>query len=111
MRMTRRAFVKAACITGAAVTPGCGLLEGMLGPPVNQSNGVIAFKRSGRGLRISNAAKLNNANKVYATAEAAADDPAHPGDNSKVVQITMNRQLFDRLFANGKTSSDLRHDL
>ena len=53
----------------------------------------------------------HSANHVYATFAAAANDPAHPGDTAKVVQITMNSDLFDQLFANGKTSADLRHDL
>jgi hypothetical protein len=73
--------------------------------------GVPVFRRSGRSRRISQAAKKHNANHVYATFRVAAADLAHPGDRSKVVQIVMNRDLFIRLFANGKLVADLRHDL
>jgi len=73
--------------------------------------GIQAFKRSGRKLRTSHAANKHNANHVYATRQAAAADPAHPGDRSQVVEITINRSLFKKLFASGRLSADLRHDL
>ena len=92
---------------GGAV--GC---EAILLPPiVGEGNGVPAFRRSGRGRRVSKAALKHNANHVYATREAAAADLAHLGDRSKVVEITMNRDLFVRFFADGKMSADLRHNL
>lgn len=89
---------------------GCGVF-GNFFPFIRFDNGVKAFKRSGRGRRTSNAADSHNASLIYATAQAAADNPPHPGDTSKVVEITINRQLFRKLFANGKTAADLRHVL
>ncbi|MBI4581571.1 MAG: hypothetical protein HY718_17870, partial [Planctomycetes bacterium] len=73
--------------------------------------GVIAFKRSGRGLRVSNAAKKHNANRRYKTAAAAEQDAAHPGDPSRVVQLVIPTALALRLFPPGRLVADLRHDL
>jgi hypothetical protein len=106
--LTRRGFLRAAGTLGVANVVGCTAL------PIGQGlggNGVPAFRRTGRGRRISNAAKKHNANRRYATRAAAEADLAHPGDTSRVVQITMNRDLFDRLFANGRLAVDLRRDL
>ena len=77
----------------------------------NLGNGVKVYKRSGRGIHVSNAAKLNNANKLFRTAAAAASGRAHPGDKSYVVDLIINKDTFNKLFAGGKTVADLRHDL
>lgn len=74
-------------------------------------NGVVAFRRSGRGRRVSRAALSHAANHLYPTAQDAAKDPAHPGDNTKVVQLIIPRQLFNQLFGAGQRSADLRHML
>ena len=71
--------------------------------------GVLAFRRSGRGRHVSNAAKKHNANRLYATREAALADPAHPGDKSKVVQVVISRSRHNALFADGTPIADLRH--
>jgi hypothetical protein len=69
---------------------------------------VVVFALSGRGRRISNAAKRHNANKRFRTALAAEANRAHPGDDSFVVRITLGRPEFDRLFGRGNLVADLR---
>ncbi len=95
--------MSAAAVAGAAATMGC--------PRRNTTNGVKVFKRSSRGIHVSNAAKKNNANKLFKTIFAAQNGRAHKGDNSYIVTLTINKQTFDKLFANGKVVADLRHDL
>lgn len=73
--------------------------------------GVIAFRRSGRGRHVSNAAKKNNANRLYANFQAAALGLAHPGDRSRVVSVVISAYMFDSLFRGGRVCVDLRHDL
>jgi len=97
-------------VFGLGSIVGCGVFP-LRFPFQRIDSGIKAFKRSGRKLHASNAANSHNANHVYPTRQAALADPAHPGDRSKVVEITVNRDLFEKLFANGKLSADLRHDL
>jgi hypothetical protein len=80
----------------------------MVGCPRPTSNGKIVFRRSGRGLHVSNAAKKQNANRFYRTRNAALGDAPHPGDNSKVVEITISQARFDQLFGGGNSIADLR---
>ena len=109
MRMrsiTRRQFVKVAGVLGVAQITGC--LQSFPFKP-GLGTGVIAYKRSGRGIKgISHAAKKHNANHVYSTFEAAMNDLPHPGDKSRVVEIAMNGNLHALLFANGNNTADLR---
>jgi len=100
-RLTRRAFLGLAASLGVVTTVGC--------PP--PQGGVIRFKRSGRGGHVSNAAKAHNANRLYATRLAATLDLAHPGDRSKVVQVTISQTLNQQLFGNGQLIADLRREL
>lgn len=72
---------------------------------------VVVHRRSGRGRHVSNAAKKHNANRLYATYSAAASDPAHPGDKSRIVKATISAALFAALFGDGRTMVDLRRDL
>lgn len=104
-RPTRRSLLRWIGSLALLVTAGC--------PNVLQplSGGVIVFRRSGRRLRISNAAKKHNANRLYLTAAAAAGDLPHPGDISRVVQVVISSALAARLFPSGKMIADLRHDL
>lgn len=68
-----------------------------------------AFKLSLRGRRGSNAAKNHNANMVFATAAAAEANRAHAGDTSRVVQIVVSADEFDRLFTSRNSlTADLR---
>ncbi len=100
LRLARRTFLATATAAGAAALSGC--------PPGDQRS-VVVYRRSGRGRHVSNAAKKHNANHVYADALVAALDKAHPGDNSKVVPITVSRAEYNRLFGNGGFIADLRH--
>jgi len=100
--VTRRAFLGASTSAAVLMATGCPLILGQ---------GIVVYKRSGRGLHVSDAAKKHNANHLYANRLAASLNPAHPGDNSNIVKITINRAMYDRLFPFGKTVADLRHDL
>jgi hypothetical protein len=60
------------------------------------------------GRRSSNAVKSKHAPCVCAPAPAAAADLAHPGDNSKVVQIVISRARWEALFGGGSEAVDLR---
>jgi len=95
--------MSAAVAAGATAAMGC--------PRRRTTNGVKVFKRSSRGIHASNAAKKNNFNKLYKTRLAAQQGKAHKGDNSYVVELVINKQTFNKLFANGKLVADLRHDL
>jgi len=100
--ITRRAFLSVAAATGLTLTVGCPP------PPDDTSNGVRVFKRSGRGLHVSNAAKKHNANRFYRTQQAASGDAPHPGDNSKVVSLTISREFHAQLFPGNRQIADLR---
>jgi hypothetical protein len=105
--ITRRQFVHAAGVLTVAHLSGC-VQPLPVGP--DSGGGVIAYKRSGRGIKgISRAAKAHNANRVYTTMEAALSDPPHLGDRSRVVQVTMNSQMHGDLFSDGNDIADLRH--
>jgi hypothetical protein len=70
---------------------------------------VQIFALSGRGRRISNAAKLNNANKRFAFPWVAEMGRAHPGDTSYVVPLTVDLETWNRWFGGGSLVVDLRH--
>jgi hypothetical protein len=76
-----------------------------------RTKSAIAFKRSGKGRHVSNAAKKHNANRVYATACAATRDAPHPGDKSKVVPISMSWDTYNNLFRHGRQVFDYRRDV
>lgn len=68
------------------------------------------FRLSSRGQRASQATKKNNANKLFASEEAADENRAHPGDNSRIVCFTISESSFNELFDNGNSSVvDLRN--
>ena len=75
--------------------------------PPDQDDSVAVFRRSKGGRRISQAALKRNANLIFRTREAATS-PAHPGDNSKIVEIRISRALFNLYFPGGRTMVDLR---
>ncbi len=104
--ITRRRILS---VGGAIVlTHAVGCVPGFQLPIVNPLQSRAAFRRSGRGGHVSNAAKMHNANRVYATQAAALSDPAHPGDRSKVVRITLSGQRHAELFNNDNLIADLR---
>ncbi len=102
LKMTRRTFLSLAASVGVMAFFGCTL-------PPGQS--VVVYRRSGRGRHVSNAAKKHNANRLYATEQAALLDLPHAGDRSKVVPFTISSGMYMGLFAGGKLAADLRHDL
>jgi hypothetical protein len=66
-----------------------------------------AYRRSAHGRRVSRAVKIRNANLRYKT-KHAADDPAHPGDTSKIVSIDISQATFMQWFGQGAHVIDLR---
>ena len=100
-QLTRRAFLGLAASLGVVTTAGC--------PP--RLRVVVVYKRSGRGGHESNASKKHSANHLYATRLAATLHLAHPGDHSKVVQVTISADRYDKLFGDGSLVADLRHVL
>jgi hypothetical protein len=79
---------------------------------IEANAGVMIYRLSLHGRRGSNAAKKHNANKRFATAEAADTHRAHPGDHSRVVPIIIGAAEFDRLFPSPDvTVADLRTTL
>ncbi|MDX9971602.1 MAG: hypothetical protein RBU21_01290 [FCB group bacterium] len=98
--LTRRTFLGVAVSAAALATVGC--------PRPSSGQGVKVYIRSGRGKRVSNAAKSHNHNHLYATRAAALANPAHPGDKSKVVSVVISQARYDRLFAGNRVAVDLR---
>jgi hypothetical protein len=101
-KMTRRTFLGLTASVGLMAFFGCTL------PP---SQSAVVYRRSGRGRHVSNAAKKHNANRLYATMEAAALDMPHAGDRSKIVSVTISYAMYAKLFSGGKSIADLRRDL
>ena len=69
----------------------------------------VIYRLSLRGRRGSQAAKRHNANMLFATRQAANMNRAHPGDNSRIVELTVSQAEFFRLFASRNSPvADLR---
>ncbi len=94
VRLTRRGFIVATGASMAVGLVGCG---GGSGPPQGV-DATKAFLLSGKGRRVSNAAKCHNHNKIFATEAAANEGRAHMGDTSKVVPIDMNPRRWIAVF-------------
>ena len=101
-RVSRRVFLGVVTSAGIMTFTGCR-------EPIK--NARVAYRRSGRGIHVSNAAKRHNANRLYATYEAALADSPHPGDHSRIVMVNVNGATYDKLFPKGKVIADLRRDL
>lgn len=101
--LTRRAFMGFAAAVSFLPVLGC--------PRPRFGNGRKVFRRSVKGQHASNAAKSHAANHLYKTSLAAALDKAHPGDNAKVVEVTISQAFYDRIFRFGGMSADLRQVL
>ncbi len=67
----------------------------------NGFGSVDVYRLSLRGRRGSKAAKSHNANKLFLTPQAADQNRAHPGDNSRIVSVVLSEQNFNELFDNG----------
>jgi hypothetical protein len=77
-------------------------------PQLPAGKGITVFRRSGKGLHLSKAALKHAANHIYRTRLAAFLDRAHRGDKAKVVQITINNDLYNKAFPSGTVAADLR---
>ena len=103
--MTRRELLRLAGIMAATQVVGCGTNF----PQVfGGGGGVVVFRRTSRGMHQSQAVKNQNANRLYDTVITAQMDLAHPGDRSKVVPVSISRDLNAALFSNGNQMVDLR---
>jgi hypothetical protein len=106
--VTRRGFL---ALTGGAFALGalaaCGGSGG--GGGGGDDGPVVIYALSGRGRRVSNAAKKHNANLRFRTILDAETNHAHPGDTSFVVPLTVSHDVFDLLFPRGASVADLRN--
>ncbi len=106
-QFTRREFL----VIGGSVAVGA-LAGASLRAPravAGSSPNHVIFRLSLRGRRGSKAAKLHNANMRFATESAAKLHHAHPGDRSRVVQLTVSAAVFQRLFPSpDREVADLR---
>ncbi len=85
-----------ACFPGVAAGGGGGRSKASLETP------KTVFRLSGRGRRISRAAKAHNANHLFLTIELADNNRAHPGDRSRIVPVKLSAAEFNRLFKKRK---------
>jgi len=69
---------------------------------------TVMYRRSTRGIRASQAARAHAANRLYRTLDAAAADPAHPGDRARVVPLDVSRKRWLELFGGGAEVFDYR---
>lgn len=111
-RLSRRGFLAAAG-AAAATTAAGGLLTacgsgGGGGDPTPGVVSTVLWRRSTDGQRASRAAKAHAANRLYATRAAALADPAHPGDDAKVVRLDTTAARYRELFGDGSRVVDLR---
>jgi hypothetical protein len=104
-RLSRRSFLVAGGAFAALALTTCGGGGG----GGSDDGPVQVFALSGRGRRISNAAKSHNANKRFQFAWVAETERAHAGDTSFVVPLTVSASEFRRLFGGGNLVADLRH--
>jgi len=106
--LTRREFL--AWSTAAAalgVLSGCG---GGASTTETTSTSLDVYRLSGRGRRISQAAKKHNANKLFSTWADAGQNRAHPGDRSRIVAVSISQAEYERLFLiPNRYVVDLRH--
>ena len=106
-RFSRREFL--AIGGGVAVAAVAGIQPRAVGAVAGSAQNHVIYRLSLRGRRGSIAAKVHNANLRFATAAAAHIHRAHPGDHSRVVELTVNDATFQRLFPSPQsTVADLR---
>lgn len=104
--ISRRVFLASAGAVAAAALTACG---GSGGGSGGGPETFVAFKLSGGGRRVSNAAKANNANKLFVSPAVALANLAHPGDSSSVVSFPVSEDRWFQLFGDGQQVVDLRH--
>jgi hypothetical protein len=105
MSLTRRDLISR---LGAAVAAlwAARPAEVLSAPHPSQGRHVV-YRRSSRGRRVCQAIKIRNANLRYKT-KNAANDPAHPGDTSRIVPIDISQATFKLWFPHGAHVVDLR---
>lgn len=105
--LTRRGFLAR---TGLAATTAMALaVTGCGGSGGSNPGHVTIYALSGRGRRVSNAAKSHNANMRFTSPLVALANRAHPGDTSQAVPLQISQAEFDRLFGAFGVIADLRH--
>ena len=107
-QLTRREFL----LIGGTVTAGTLAVGPAAAVTAPQGAGgpQTVYRLSLRGRRGSKGAKTWNANLLFATMAAADQNRAHPGDNSRIVQILVSADEYDRLFTSRNTAvADLRN--
>ena len=100
LSLSRRAFL---AVSAATLLVGCDPTDSS-----DPSSRTVMYQRSGRGRRVSRAAKVHNHNKRYATMAAAAADSPHAGDRSRIVAVDVSQSTWDRYFGAGLQVIDLR---
>ena len=106
-RISRRTFLAAlGLVTAGALAR---RPAAALSTTAGVAGALVIYRLSARGRRGSQAAKRHNANLRFATAAAADANRAHPGDVSRIVEIVVSADEYDRLFS-GRDSliADLR---
>jgi len=108
--ITRRKFIQLSGAVAATALIGVSCDGGSNGDGQPGPEGTVeVYKLSVRGRRGSRAAKAHNANKLFLTPEAADQNRAHPGDNSRIVSIPLSNERFMELFNGGSAEVvDLR---
>jgi hypothetical protein len=106
MSLTRRELL---AMAGAAAAGLCvaGPAEAVPPPHPPPQGRHVVYRRSSHGRRASRAVKIRNANLRYKT-KHAADDPAHPGDTSRIVPLDVSQATFRLWFGPGAHVIDLR---
>ena len=104
MSLTRRDLIAR---LGAAVAALWAARPAQALPPQPSHGRHVVYRRSSRGRRASEAVKIRNANLRYKTKDAA-NDPAHPGDTSRIVPIDVSQVTFKLWFGTGTHVVDLR---
>ena len=105
----RRAMAAGSAILGAVF--GARSLQGALAPfrrkPTQKR--LVMYRLSLKGRRGSNAAKKHDASLRFATMKAAHLHRAHPGDNSRIVKVSVGVKEYLRLFVKRRSLvADLR---
>lgn len=99
--LSRRTFLS---ISIAALLVGCDSSDSS----DSSASRRVMYARSGRGRRVSRAARIHNHNRRYATMAAAAADVPHPGDSSKIVTLDVSEETWNWYFGAGLEVIDLR---
>lgn len=104
MPLTRRDLIGR---LGAALAGLWAARPALAAPPHSSHGRHVVYRRSSRGRRVCQAVKIKNANLRYKT-KNAANDPAHPGDTSRIVPIDISQATFKLWFPHGAHVVDLR---